>query len=48
MRLDIDVTVDAAFHEAMILAAAVEQHTRRHAVPTSAEQSCGSAMVTIK
>jgi hypothetical protein len=27
MRLDIDVTVDAAFHEAMVFAAAVEQHT---------------------
>ena len=37
----IDVLVDAAFHAAMIFAASLSSSTRRHAVPTCAEQSCG-------
>ena len=41
MRLEIDVLVDAAFHAAMIFAASLSSSTRRHAVPTCAEQSCG-------
>ncbi|MDC0525589.1 hypothetical protein OAO87_01225 [bacterium] len=35
----IDVLVDAAFHAAMIFAASLSSSTRRHAVPTCAEQS---------
>ena len=47
MRLDIDVTVDAAFYAAMIFAAAVEQHAAARRVPMSAERRQHSAAVTI-
>ena len=47
MRLEVDALGDAVLNVAMIFAAAIEQHTTaRRAVPTSAEQSYGSAIVT--